>query len=175
DMASVRNLRAALIVVDGLSLDQWVTVRQVLQQQDRDLIMRESAVFAWIPTLTSVSRQAIFSGRPPFYFPASIYSTNHEEKLWKKFWEDCGLSRMDVSYQRGLGDGDVASVLDAAIHPGNTRVAGLVVDKVDKIMHGMQLGAAGMHNQIRQWCRGGFLIKRCFLVCIGGAQNRGID
>jgi hypothetical protein len=157
DMASVRNLRAALIVVDGLSLDQWVTVRQVLQQQDRDLIMRESAVFAWIPTLTSVSRQAIFSGRPPFYFPASIYSTNHEEKLWKKFWEDCGLSRMDVSYQRGLGDGDVENVLDAGIHPDTTRVAGLVVDKVDKIMHGMQLGAAGMHNQIRQWCRGGFL------------------
>jgi hypothetical protein len=157
DMACSSDSRAALIVVDGLSLDQWVTVRQVLQQQDRGLIMRESAVFAWIPTLTSVSRQAIFSGRPPFYFPASIYSTNHEEKLWKKFWEDCGLSRMDVSYQRGLGDGDVVSVLDAAIHPGTTRVAGLVVDKVDKIMHGMQLGAAGMHNQIRQWCRGGFL------------------
>lgn len=157
DMTSVRNLRAALIVVDGLSLDQWVTVRQVLQQQDRDLIMRESAVFAWIPTLTSVSRQAIFSGRPPFYFPASIYCTNHEEKLWKKFWEDCGLSRMDVSYQRGLGDGDVENVLDVGIHPDTTRVAGLVVDKVDKIMHGMQLGAAGMHNQIRQWCRGGFL------------------
>ena len=36
-------------------------------------------------------------------------------------------------------------------------MVGLVVDKVDKIMHGMQLGAAGMHNQIRQWCQGGFL------------------
>ncbi len=24
-------------------------------------------------------------------------------------------------------------------------------------MHGMQLGSAGMHNQIRQWCQGGFL------------------
>lgn len=34
---------------------------------------------------------------------------------------------------------------------------GLVVDKVDKIMHGMQLGSAGMHNQIKQWCQGGFL------------------
>ena len=36
-------------------------------------------------------------------------------------------------------------------------MVGFVVDKVDKIMHGMQLGAAGMHNQIKQWCRGGFL------------------
>jgi hypothetical protein len=25
------------------------------------------------------------------------------------------------------------------------------VDKVDKIMHGMEMGMAGMHNQVRQW------------------------
>jgi hypothetical protein len=33
------------------------------------------------------------------------------------------------------------------------------VDKVDKIMHGMQLGSAGMHNQIKQWCQGGYLAE----------------
>ena len=48
--------RMALIVVDGLALDQWVTIRGLLQKQDADLVMRESATFAWIPTLTSVSR-----------------------------------------------------------------------------------------------------------------------
>lgn len=149
--------RAALIVVDGLALDQWVTIRQLLQKQDVNLVMRESATFAWIPTLTSVSRQSIFSGKPPLYFPSSINSTNSEEKLWKQFWEGHGLSRLDVAYQRGLGDGDAVGVLDSAIHPGKTKVVGLVVDKVDKIMHGMQLGSAGMHNQIKQWCQGGFL------------------
>jgi hypothetical protein len=151
------NNRAALIVVDGLALDLWVTIRQLLQKQDANLVMRESAAFAWIPTLTSVSRQSIFSGKPPLYFPSSINSTNSEEKLWKQFWEGHGLSRLDVAYLRGLGDGDASSVLDAAIHPGKTKVVGLVVDKVDKIMHGMQLGSAGMHNQIKQWCQGGFL------------------
>lgn len=149
--------RAALIVVDGLALDQWVTIRQLLQKQNVNLVMRESATFAWIPTLTSVSRQSIFSGKPPLYFPSSINSTNSEEKLWKQFWEGHGLSRLDVAYQRGLGDGDAAGVLDSAIHPGKTKVVGLVVDKVDKIMHGMQLGSAGMHNQIKQWCHAGFL------------------
>jgi len=149
--------RVALIVVDGLALDQWVTIRQLLQKQDANLVMRESATFAWIPTLTSVSRQSIFSGKPPFYFPSSINSTNSEEKLWKQFWEGHGLSRLDVAYQRGLGDGDAAGVLDSAIHPGKTKVVGLVVDKIDKIMHGMQLGSAGMHNQIKQWCHSGFL------------------
>jgi len=157
DIEDSGNSRAALIVVDGLALDQWVTIRQLLQKQDANLLMRESATFAWIPTLTSVSRQSIFSGKPPLYFPSSINSTNSEEKLWKQFWEDHGLSRLDVAYQRGLGDGDASNVLDAAIHPGKTKVVGLVVDKVDKIMHGMQLGSAGMHNQIKQWCHAGFL------------------
>jgi len=157
DIDDSGNSRAALIVVDGLALDQWVTIRQLLQKQDANLVMRESATFAWIPTLTSVSRQSIFSGKPPLYFPSSINSTNSEEKLWKQFWEGHGLSRLDVAYQRGLGDGDAAGVLDSAIHPGKTKVVGLVVDKVDKIMHGMQLGSAGMHNQIKQWCHAGFL------------------
>ena len=157
DIEDTGSRRAALIVVDGLALDQWVTIRQLLQKQDANLVMRESATFAWIPTLTSVSRQSVFSGKPPLYFPSSINSTNSEEKLWKQFWEGHGLSRLDVAYQRGLGDGDPAGVLDSVVHPGKTKVVGLVVDKVDKIMHGMQLGSAGMHNQIKQWCHEGFL------------------
>lgn len=157
DMEEDKSKRVALVVVDGLALDQWITLRQILHEQDPSLVMRESATFAWIPTLTSVSRQAIFSGKPPLYFPSSINSTNNEGNLWKQFWEGVGLSRLDIAYQRGLGDGDVDNVLEATMHPGKTRAIGLVVDKIDKIMHGMQLGAAGMHNQIRQWCQGGFL------------------
>ncbi len=157
DLEESKDGRIALLVIDGLALDQWVTIRQILQEQDSSLIMRESAIFAWIPTLTSVSRQTIFSGKIPRYFPLSINSTNNEGKLWKQYWEDLGLSRLDIAYQRGLGDGDVANVLEATLNPGKTRVVGLVVDKVDKIMHGMQLGTAGMHNQIKQWCQAGFL------------------
>ena len=158
DIEAADSSRVALIVVDGLALDQWVTVRALLQKQDVGLCMRESAIFAWVPTLTSVSRQAAFAGKPPLYFPSSIGSTNNEKKLWEQFWDGCGLSRLEVAYRRGLGAGDATDALDAVIHPDKTRVVGLVIDKVDKIMHGMQLGAAGMHNQIKQWCRDGFLV-----------------
>jgi len=159
DLEDTKNSRVALLVIDGLALEQWVTLRQILQEQDTSLIIRESAAFAWIPTLTSISRQSLFSGKQPLYFPASINSTNSEGNLWKQFWEGVGISRLDIAYQRGLGDGDVPTVLEGAMHPGKTKVLGLVLDKVDKIMHGMQLGAAGMHNQIRQWCQGGFLVS----------------
>jgi PglZ domain len=157
DLEDSGDGRVALIVVDGLALDQWVTVRHLLQQKCNNVLIREFATFAWVPTLTSVSRQAIFSGKPPLYFPSSINSTNSEEKLWKQFWEGHGLSRLDIAYRRSLGDGDASSVLEETIHPGKTKAVGLVVDTVDKIMHGMQLGSAGMHNQIKQWCQGGFL------------------
>ena len=152
-----RSKKIALVVIDGLSLDQWITVRNIIQKQNSDLVLRESAIFAWVPTLTSVSRQALFSGKPPIYFPSSINSTNSEEQLWKQFWQGHGISKLDTAYKRSLGDGDAEAAMDNLINPSQTKVVGLVIDKVDNIMHGMQLGAAGMHNQIGQWCRGEYL------------------
>lgn len=162
-----KETRVALLVVDGLSLDQWVTVRQELQRQILGLVMREASVFAWIPTLTSVSRQALFAGKAPFYFPASIKTTNAEEGLWRQFWEDTGLSKSNVSYKRALGSGDAATALED-FHSDRIQVLGLVIDTVDAVMHGMQLGSAGMHNQIRQWCQQGFLRD-----CIGYLLDKG--
>jgi hypothetical protein len=43
-------------------------------------------------------------------------------------------------------------------HP-KVRILGLVITKIDDIMHGMQLGTAGMHNQVRQWTDHGFLVR----------------
>ena len=156
-MEDQKGKKVALVVIDGLSLDQWVTVRNIIQKQNSGLILRESATFAWIPTITSVSRQAIFSGKPPIYFPSSINSTNSEEKLWKQFWQGHDISKLDIAYKWSLGDGDAEAAMDRLINPAQTKVVGLVIGKVDKIMHGMQLGAAGMHNQIDQWCRGEYL------------------
>lgn len=151
-----RERKAAFLLVDGLALDQWIVLRDVLQSQRQDLTFRESAVFAWIPTVTSVSRQAAFAGKPPIYFPASIHTTNKEQSLWTQFWADQGLTGPAAAYARGLGDGDIDKVREILSHP-QIRVAGLVLDKVDKIMHGMELGAAGMLNQVRQWAMQGFM------------------
>ena len=74
--------KIALIVIDGLSLDQWVVLRETLSEQQSQLKFRENAVFAWIPTITSVSRQSLFAGKLPLYFPASINTTAKESYLW---------------------------------------------------------------------------------------------
>ncbi|MCY3839918.1 MAG: BREX-3 system phosphatase PglZ [Gammaproteobacteria bacterium] len=148
--------KVALIVVDGLALDQWIVLRNVLATQRPCLRFREGAVFAWVPTITSVSRQSIFAGKPPLYFPASVHTTDKEAALWTQFWVDQGLTLRDAGYARGLGDGPSDRVLEDLPLTG-FRALGLVVDKVDKIMHGMELGSAGMHNQVRQWVEEGFM------------------
>jgi hypothetical protein len=155
-MGEDRTAKIALIVVDGLAMDQWLVVREALASRQPGFRFREQAVFAWIPSLTSVSRQATFAGKAPIFFPNSIQTTDKEPALWAQFWADQGLTPNEVVYIKGLGDGGLETVSEALSHP-KARVAGLVVDKVDKIMHGMELGTAGMHNQVCQWAKQPYL------------------
>ena len=151
------DAKAALVLVDGLSLDQWTTVHGVLSEQRPGLRFGENSLFAWIPTLTMVSRQACFTGRAPLYFPSSIHTTDREPAAWQRFWVDEGLSAAAVGYEKNLRDQpDLARVAQLVSHP-RMRAVGLVVDAIDRIMHGMTLGQSGMHNQIRQWTSHGFL------------------
>ncbi|MHB8992714.1 MAG: BREX-3 system phosphatase PglZ, partial [Chloroflexota bacterium] len=153
---TVSSAKVALVVVDGLAFDQWAVLRGVLSEQHRDWRFSENGVFAWVPTLTSVSRQAIFAGRAPMFFPASIQTTDREPAQWSQYWADQGVLQGEVGYRKSLGD-QKAEDLEEFISQSPARVLGLVVDKVDKIMHGMKLGAAGMHNQVRQWAEQGWL------------------
>ncbi len=159
--------KAALIVVDGLAIDQWTVLRNVLATQRPQLRFRESAVFAWIPTITSVSRQAIFAGKLPLYFSSSIRTTDKEASSWSRFWVDQGLAEREAGYVKGLGDGPIADIREFLSRP-EICVLGLVVDKVDRIMHGMELGTAGMHNQVRQWASEGFMAGLLDALLDGG-------
>lgn len=149
--------KVALVVMDGLAFDQWVTVRSALAEQRPGLRFREDSLFAWIPTLTTVSRQACFAGRLPRYFPTSIDSTGREPAAWRQFWGDEGLDAARVVYSKNLRESSDLKAVDVLVSHPRVRVAGLVIDAVDRIMHGMKLGSAGMHNQVRQWTRRGVL------------------
>ena len=177
------NEKMALIVVDGLAMDQWLVIREVLDTKRQNYEFNEQAVFAWIPSLTSISRQSIFSGRAPLFFPNSIQTTDKEATLWMQFWADQGLAPNEVLYRKGLGDNGLEEVAEMLSYP-KLRVAGLIVDKVDKIMHGMEMGTAGMHNQVRLWGQQGYLSKllallldKGFKVCLtsdhGNIEARG--
>lgn len=153
-----RLLKIALLVLDGLAFDQWLLLRKSLQDYDKAWQFEESAAFSWVPTLTSVSRQSIFAGEPPLYFPDSLATTSREKNHWLRFWEDQGVHRASVDLVTSL-DGPNDPKLESALGNSRLSVLGIVWNKVDDIMHGMQMQTAGMHNQIRLWATQGHLHK----------------
>jgi len=150
------STRIALVVLDGLALDQWLVLRSELREVDPGLRFNEAALFAWLPTLTSISRQALFSGKLPLAFASTIGSTTAEPALWQQAWLDHGVSAASVAFGKLRGNEDAEGTLESLLRP-STRTVGIVVNKVDDISHGMELGAEGMHNQVRLWAKGGFV------------------
>lgn len=156
------NTRVALLVLDGLALDQWFTIKSVLANQLPAVIIREQCLFTWAPTVTCVCRQAIFSGKIPLYFPESIYSNHKEESLWRAYWSDHGVSPQSVSYVSGINE-QTQDMLVSKAAEKTIEVIGAIINTVDKISHGMELGGQGMHNQVMQWTEKGFLAN---IICL---------
>lgn len=148
--------RVALLVMDGLGLSQWAPLRA--QLSGRNHRVSEHAIFAWVPTLTSVSRQSIFAGEPPFFFSGSLGTTHKEEAHWRRFWEDRDAGRAEVAYlcQKSQEPDDrlLARVKETASQP-RCRVLGIVVGVIDAMMHGAATGAEGFHAQVRHWAETG--------------------
>ncbi|OBW63499.1 MAG: hypothetical protein A9183_07195 [Dehalococcoides mccartyi] len=151
--------RIALIVLDGMSSDQWLVIKNILRQKNPKYKFDESAIFAWAPTITSVSRQALFSSRIPIDFTSSIMTTEKEQSLWLQFWLQQGLSKNASAYINVVGDIENLPSVEELCSSPQVKVIGLVVGKLDKIMHGMELGAAGMQSQVKQWIIQGFMEK----------------
>ena len=145
-------LKVALVVVDGLAFHQWIAVRDAMRGT-HSWRFSESAVFAWVPTLTSVSRQALFAGKAPFCFGKYPDHGGGREAL-KQFWQDQGVNpaRGLCQRQRQRGSPLGGSRRPRRTHPESARRRR---NTVDNVMHGMELGAAGMQSQVRQWAEGG--------------------
>lgn len=158
--------RIALLVMDGMAFDQWLALKNQLPEGCH---ITESASFAWVPTITSVSRQAIFAGKAPRHFASSINTTNKENSLWKTYWQDQGFNPSAAYYQRAIGDGDIDQVLES-LSNSRVKVAGLVCNAVDDRMHGALDGLSGLHAQLQHWAKEGF-----FNQLIGGLLALGYE
>jgi hypothetical protein len=131
-------------------------LRKQLEACEKGWRFQESTAFAWVPTLTSVTRQSIFAAEPLLYFPESLETTSKERTHWQRFWEDQGVQRAGVELVTNLDGVDDAKLEGALTNP-RLSVLGVVWNKVDEIMHGMQMQTAGMHNQVRLWASQGHL------------------
>ncbi len=142
--------RIALIVLDGMAMDQWVILRESMSGYRFD----EHAIFSWVPTLTQISRQAIFSGRIPLEFSGSIQGTHREPQHWMNFWQDRGVRGPEIRYVKPQGNGeptsDVIQRLLEAASPG-VRVMGGVIGFIDQSLHQVGRGTRGLHAIVEEW------------------------
>lgn len=152
--------RCALVVVDGLAMDQWVVLRNAIQRPGgTGFLFDERSLFAWVPTLTSVSRQALFAGQVPQFFAASIDTTYREKDHWQRAWADAGLLPAAVGHVVHGDEGwhDFAARVRTEAERPACKALGVVVNTVDRLMHASQHGIAGMHAAVRHWATTGEL------------------
>jgi len=147
--------KQALILIDGMAYDQWFVIKDGLLKNLWNI--EESAMFSWIPTLTSISRQALLSGSLPFYFSDSIKVTNKEEKLWIKFWQDAGYGIDDCLLEKNVNLENIEKLVKS-ISKSLPKYAGIVVNDIDNLIHAALLGNTSLNNQIAYWAKKSNLI-----------------
>lgn len=156
--------KIALLVFDGLSLDQWVQIRERLIESTKRFAFDEGTSFAWLPTVTSVSRQAMFSGRKPREFEESIGHTNKEESLWKAYWQEQGVKPNEIMYQRSLRQVEQLDALATDLDDRRPKVVGLVIDEVDDRLH-KERSKQDVALWIANWLKTGF-VERLFSLLL---------
>jgi len=115
-----RKNRIALIVIDGLSCWQYALFNERIQG-----FKQESYVYSWLPSITQLSRQAIFRGDTP----ESSYKQNptNEEKLWTSYWKAKGYNDFEIRYNHE--DVNLTSI-------STVKRYALVFKDLDDYMHG---------------------------------------
>lgn len=117
-----RDDKVALVVIDGLAYWQYIVLQRYLKS--KGIFPSDNFTLAWIPTITMLSRQAIFRGDMPLR--DYVQNPSHEQKLWKDYWESAGISSMAIQY---ISDKDKFIVND-----GVRRLAYVTVE-MDEKMH----------------------------------------
>lgn len=151
-LAQQAHKKTALIILDGMSFLQWQQIREYLNQ---DFKFKEKGVFAWIPTITSVSRQAMFIGESPAYYATSINTTSKEESHWNVFWENHGILKMYVDYNR-IGNYSEIIDFEKYFKPTN-KVNAFVMDIIDELVHSAIQGYKGVQAELNIWLGSGYL------------------
>ena len=138
----VRSDRFAIVVMDGMSEFDW----HVLRESFSGIPYEESAAFAMVPTVTSLSRQSLLSGKFPRNL-ASPWTTGKEKNEFVECAERISFAPGRIAYLRGY-DAELPYGCDCAV---------FVILDVDERVHGQYGGRAGMLRDMELLRDGGKL------------------
>ena len=138
-----RSDRFAVIVMDGMSEFDW----RVIRESFGGVAYEQSAAFAMVPTVTSLSRQSLLAGKFPRYLDKP-WTTGREKNEFFSCVTGWGVDKERVAYLRGYDD---------ELPWGCDYVAYVILD-VDERVHGQYGGRAGMLKDMELLRDGGKLV-----------------
>jgi len=144
------NSKIALVVLDGMSLAQWFLIKEKMGQIKPKIKEKTNTCFAWIPTVTSISRQSIFAGLEPYYFKDFLLTTKKEEVHWKIKWSnDTNVRKDDIFYKTNTKVWNHIDYEDIPID--SNQILGIVINTIDEKMHSASGGTKDLLGQIQDW------------------------
>jgi hypothetical protein len=137
-----------LIVIDCMNLWQWCMLKEKIIEKGID-IKKESSIIAWLPTVTSLSRQAIFRGAEP-----QLLKENYdEEKIFKEFWENKGFHPSEIKHNIFSVTKQINKDELNYFHK-----IGLVTNDIDDIVHSNFMGNSKLFKDTKDWIESFFKI-----------------
>ena len=140
------NDKIALIVMDGMSFENFFTIQRMLAHEPFTYDVQAS--FSFFPTVTSVARQSIFSGKLPQEH-SKPFSLENEEKQWFAYWREHGYRDQEIAFFKGE-EPEISM---------QTKVVGIVVNICDDLMHDELQGLSGLQQGIENWAKNMHLVK----------------
>jgi hypothetical protein len=140
--------KQVLLILDGMSLADWLLIKRTWQSRSPNWYMDEMLLLAQIPTITSISRQALVSGMRPADFATTLQSNREEPRQWKAFWERAGVQQESCAYVSAnfRQDATIPELSDPRL-----RLLCLIDRTIDEIVHGSVLGNADLIATLKVW------------------------
>lgn len=136
--------KVALVVLDGMSFADYHQIQRDLARSN--FTLQTTGAYSFVPSITSIARQSLFSGKLPIEHPKPFDLTN-EEKQFRSFWMENGYKDSEIFFAKSEGPE----------WPRNTKVAGIVINIVDDLMHSELQGEKGMFTGLGTWLESGNL------------------
>jgi len=143
------NARHALLIMDGMALADWLLIRDVWQARHPAWHFDERLVLAQVPTITTISRQALVAGQRPAQLGGSLEHNQNEKQHWTMFWTNHGLPQQAIAYAHVPTA--VGSAYPEAIDSRRTQALCLISPVIDGMLHGATQGTADVHASINVW------------------------
>lgn len=134
DYIFMNSRKPALIVMDGMSMLDWL----ILSEDMEGVSYKNNFTYAIIPTITSISRQSLLSGKLPVEMKEP-FNLNYEKSMFVEKCIENGYKKEEIKYYRGY---------DFEIDYSDKCIC-VIINEIDDLIHNQKQGNLGMFNDIK--------------------------